>query len=504
MGVMDWVRERLPDTISLRDIPVPLLGLAVAAAPLINQTGLLTITADPPAKTHHTRPSSSVAVKPPSPPPEKSILTRAQDFVADRVAGKPLPVNIASLSSPIMPLLDTIGVGAPLRHGTFDLLAGSVETILEGADWVRGSRRDQGWAGPTAQWLEEKRRDVARVTGDGDYAIYNGAGWSSQGKEGGLTSIFVRQVDGQSEMLRPGQAEYWKHMGPYAIPMVASMFYGGGEVKGVAAAFKTVSGLEMAGTAAVLGGEINQVITLKPEAYRTLSRLTHDPSLLNDPRAMTEIMNDIFGEYARKEGSMAGPIYIPSLQNGDDPYKMLQNLASGNVPAYKRDLPTDAFDKPAAPMGVRDLVQNIESNNSYMYGFHGLAAKMADGNALTNAEYSTLRLSLNILRPENQLSLNPAALTETDKAQTRDLVNQYYATNAHQNLVGDQAVAKQKSESETMMDILNTMEKQESTPPVDIKAITTAEQARIETERQETMARIQADTMANLYRGPKF
>lgn len=167
--------------------------------------------------------------------------------------------------------LDQAGLGQPLRNGAFDLLAGTVETGLIAVDTANQARndirnwaapyvgrgldamganpvlrdvvvtvieapasvtRDRGLAAPTAQFLEDMRRLGARWTGDGQTAIYSGAGWSYQGKEGGLTSMFLRQADGRTMLLNPGQAEYWQHAVPYLTPMAVSMLYGGGEVRG--------------------------------------------------------------------------------------------------------------------------------------------------------------------------------------------------------------------------------------------------------------------------------
>lgn len=513
--IPDRVKAIIPDRINLSDVPPPLRPLAVMADTLLDQAGLPNIiTAEPPAR--KPKPAASAPARPetvikPATPARVAapsiggfIREQATGFVQDRIAGKPLPINITSILTPGMMALDQAGLGRPLRHGAADLVNGTVETILEGRDFIFGARRDQGWAGPTAQWLEERRRDIARLTGDGNYALYNGAGWSYQGKEGGLTSIFVRQADGSSVMLSPGQAEYWKHMGPYAIPTVFSMFYGGGEVKGVAAAFRMAGSAEMAGGVAVIGGEIGQAIILKPAAYRTLSNLVNDPSLFNDPDAIRGIMDDVFGEYGRNKGSLAGPIYVPTLRDHDDPYQRLYSLSAGSVLGFKRALPTDSFDKPAEAIEVRDFSRMVASSNTYMYGFHGLAAKMADGKTLTNAEYSALRLSLNIFQPENQLSLDPSRLTAADKAETEELVQQYYAFITNNKAVQEQSFAQGKTDEQALADIIAAMDNANAAPVLDIKAIATAEQERIAQERAETLQRIEAETMANLYRGPKI
>ncbi len=533
MDFLDRIKAAIPDSISLRDIPAPLRPLAVVAAPLINRTGLTTITANSPAHKPASSPPS-VAVKPIPKVPEPSIggfiketilpaigrnvalpialatapaqpvLAEARDFVQDRAAGKPLSINVTSIGNPIMMAADAVGIGKPLRHGTADLVNGTVETILEGVDWLAGERRDQGMAGPTAQWLEERRRDMARLTGDGDYAIYNGAGWSHQGKEGGLTSIFVRQADGNSVMLRPGQAEYWQHMLPYAAPTILSMFYGGGEAKGAAGAFKAASTMEMAGGIAVIGSEFNQVITLKPEAYRTLSNLVRDPSLLNDPDAMRDIMNDVFGEYGRKEGSMAGPVYIPSLRDGTDPYRMLQQLSLGSVQAHQRATPFESFDgKPLSQHIIADLRDNLLQDPTFTLAIDKLAMRSLAGEDLQPSELAVLRFGLNI-RHEQSFSLDPNHLEAGAQAETNQALRMAYGENIAQAQAEKRARDEGGTDDDVMLAVDHAAEKFQasggkSVPDAvivqELKVHTAAEAVRIEQERQETMRRLERESI---------
>ncbi|MES2729247.1 MAG: hypothetical protein V4621_04005 [Pseudomonadota bacterium] len=376
----------------------------------------------------------------------KPVVTPVINHAEDRQAGLPTRINMMSMGNPVMLGLDVLGAGPSVRAGLADMVGGTAEGIAALLDMGRGKHGDQGWSGATGQFFEEQRRAIAKYTGDGDYGIYNAATWQHGGKEGGLTSIFVRNADGKVQMLAPDQAEYWQHMGPYTLPLAVSMFTGGGEIKGLQLVFKGASTAELGGAAYMIGQPLTNGIVLAPEAMDKLAALPDNPALLADQGRMRDFVNRLYGDYTGNQGSFAGQTYIPSVQDTESPYTALRHLSMGSLPSYKRDTPFDSFaDKPLTPEMVVGLRDHIAANPSFQASMHGLALRTMTGDTLSAEEMTVLRFGLNVMRNEN-LSLDPGQLTAADRAATLQAVRMGYGENVAQGKAIAQAVATNTDE----------------------------------------------------------
>jgi hypothetical protein len=346
-------------------------------------------------------------------------------------------------------------------------------TYVVSADFMRPG--DKRFSQDIAASLEASLDKNGKPMQFGEYDIMMAAGWQPKGpiKVNGvlktldkpidnMLSVFVRNKDGEIEILEPSQkmtslteiGRLWsavmsepkndtdkrwqetagKHVAWQVLPMVASGGTWATLKGGTMAATKipqlekiTEIGMKASGAAtkialplavtngisglSMMAGELNQGFIISPKAVKDLADGV--ANILNNPKSITEDgvrdkINNALHEYSFNKGPDAQQIYIPSLSKQDRPWERLQYALQGIVSAHeKQNHPWEKWSLVPRRGEVSDIREALVEHPGVKSAFFKSTEKFLSGERLTDQDIFTMRVGIN-LGPVMSENMTPA------------------------------------------------------------------------------------------------